>query len=171
MAQIKRFSSVQIYERLEYNPEGILSETTWTLLDKLEKKDGVGAVSSTIGGLPKPVTVKANPKTLTKVATVTDTSKTDTVKADCITVTTICSCGLGYHNSEKHTFLNHCPRCGRDGSLRLSWKRGVDIYHDQITCGGPPGDRCGADYCGVHGNELSGGRPQKWKLEPCPDSD
>jgi len=89
--------------------------------------------------------------------------------SDCLTVTTRCECGEGYENNIPHSWVNHCPACGRRGSLQLSWKSGYDNYHEQITCGGPPGDRCGADYCGVHGRSLD--KAHKYQLTKCTGSE
>ncbi len=61
--KIKRYPSSATFKQEEYTSDGILSETPWTVLDKIYATDNVPTVSGTIQGIVAPAKV-SNPKTV-----------------------------------------------------------------------------------------------------------
>lgn len=118
------------------------------------------AINAALANAKKSTPTTVSAATTTK--TTTSTSNTGTTD----TTTCVCSkdahgdCGYcGWETSGEHCFENKCPfeSCGGVGTLKFPGKPG---FPNQITC-----TKCGADFCGKCGNELSG--PPKAKLSPC----
>ena len=68
------------------------------------------------------------------------------------------SCGCNYRNPGKYkykryktSFINHCPKCGKWGTLRNVYKPTAK-YEYELTCDMRLGG-CDADYCGVCGKD------------------
>ena len=88
--------------------------------------------------------------------------KNETVKAEpdlpIVSITAKPSCGCNYRNSGKYkykwyttSFINHCPKCGKWGTLRNMYKPTAK-YEYELTCDMRLGG-CDADYCGVCGKD------------------
>ena len=78
--------------------------------------------------------------------------------ADTVTITSKPSCGCNYREPGKYkykwytrTFINHCPKCGKWGTLRNVYKPTAK-YEYELTCDRRLGG-CDADYCGVCGKD------------------
>ena len=87
-------------------------------------------------------------------------NETVKVKSDLPTVTIKAkpSCGCNYRNPGKYkyrwyttSFINHCPKCGKWGTLRNVYKPTAK-YEYELTCDMRLGG-CDADYCGVCGKD------------------
>ena len=68
------------------------------------------------------------------------------------------SCGCNYREPSKYkykwytcTFVNHCPKCGKWGTLRNVYKPTAK-YEYELTCDMRLGG-CDADYCAVCGKD------------------
>ena len=88
--------------------------------------------------------------------------KNETVKVESdlpiVSITAKPSCGCNYRNPGKYkykwyktSFINHCPKCGKWGTLRNVYKPTAK-YEYELTCDMRLGG-CDADYCGVCGKD------------------
>lgn len=88
--------------------------------------------------------------------------KNETVKAEpdlpIVSITAKPSCGCNYLKPGKYkykwyttSFINHCPKCGKWGTLRNIYKPTAK-YEYELTCDMRLGG-CDADYCGVCGKD------------------